>query len=150
MKLGEIFAQQQGDPIVGKEVEFRLIKTSPEGQQAYKIKGIFHILTELDRREALERATEALKAEYADKQNMPDQTTRVFEQKIWEMILCIYDPEDERKRLLDRDAMLFKKGLTIPMLNHLIQQYEKFVTDEYPELVSDQEFNDMVAEAGKK
>lgn len=150
MKLGEIFNQIEGEPVIGKEVEFRLIKTTTEGQESYKIKGIFRILTELDRRDAQKRAEEALLEEYKDNKFSITSDVRLFEQKIWELVLSIYDPEDTRKRILDKDVTLFKKGLTIPMLNHLIKQYEKFVIDEYPELITAEEYADLEEQAAKK
>lgn len=150
MKLGELFNQVQGEPVIGKTVDFRLIKTTTEGQESYKIKGIFRILTELDRRDAHRRAEESLLEEYKDSKFSITSDVRLFEEKVWELVLCLYDPEDPRKRILDKDVTLFKKGLTIPMLNYLVREYEKFSMDEYPELITAEEYADLEGQAEKK
>lgn len=148
MQLGKIFSETQGEPLIGKEVEFRLIKTMAEGQSIYKIKGVFHILTEEDRRRAITAAQDSLNAEYTNQ--YPPQDIRMIEEKIWMMAYCIYDPEDQRRRLFPNDVALFKKGITLPVLDYLVREYEKFVIDEYPEIVSADQFEDLASQAIKK
>lgn len=150
MKLGDIFNQTPGEPLIGKEITIRLLKDGVEGQETYRIKGIFRILSEMERRRIHEKAEEALKEEFKDSPVAISEETRALEHKIWQFVFCIYDPDDIRKRLFDKDVALFKKGLTTETIIQVSRAYDRYIKEEFPDELSAEELDELTAEAVKK
>ncbi len=140
MQLGNILSSSPGEPCVGKEVEFHILRQTAQGRQRYRVKAILLPVSEADRQAARRDAVSYLRTltEYAEKEGyVPPIPPAVVENETLIKFLCcaLHDADNPIAKFVDSQSYgRFRDGITVEQLVWLNRTYDKYISDEYPEI----------------
>lgn len=149
MQLGSILSNDLGVPVVGRDVEFHLLRPKGiEGKQTrVRVKATLLFVPEHDRRQAKRAAAEAIAREYGDKAVPEDE--RRNEEQIHFLAQALHDSDNLSAKFVGNSLDQFKAGLVPAVTNWLMLEYLDFIKSEYPECIDPEERRRLEAEAEK-
>jgi hypothetical protein len=158
MKLGEILSQEDNArPLVGHDVEFWIKKGNT---QRFRVKAKMYPLGEADRQQAKRDAVKYLRTLPDYKETERDGSTylppipemvRLEEEEYKRLCLILHDADDPTSKfVLNADYATFRAGVTIEQVNWLGREYDRYISEEYPELLSEKQRKELEDEARSK
>ena len=140
MQLGNILSSSPGEPCATKEVEFHLTRPTAQGRQRYRVKAVLLPVSEADRQAARRDAVTFLRTlpEYAERDGfIPPIPQSVIENEtlIKFLATALHDADNPVSKFVDAPSYgRFRDGITVEQLVWLSRTYDKFISDEYPEI----------------
>ena len=154
MNLGEILsAQDNGKALVGRPVEFQIVKK----RVRYTVKALFFPVSEAERQQSKRDAVKYLRSlpDYQKTEEgilppIPDDV-REEERQYRFLATALHNPENEDAKFIrNSDYSDFRAGVVVDQINWLGRQYDKYIQDEYPEILTDSDCKDLEDEAAGK
>lgn len=149
MQLGNILSTA-AEPVVGRVVEFRVLGTDQSGRQVSARAEALLTFVDEERREETKRfAREYLEAHdfKGSERGVPfdvlsDEEIRCF------IFAALRDKEmPDRQFCPNTDYGRFRRALIVEQVRWLKLQYDKFVEDEYPELATKKQQEELLEQA---
>jgi len=150
MQLGSVLSSDIGTPVVGRDVEFHLLRPKGlEGKQTrVRCKATLLFVPEHDRRQSKRAAAEAMRLEYGDKPVPEDEQRN--EEQIRFLAQALHDSDNLAAKFIDGNNFeQFKAGLVPAVTNWLMLEYLDLLKVEYPECIDPEERRRLEAEAEK-
>ena len=158
MKLGEILSQEDNArPLVGHDVEFWIKKGN---KQRFLVKAKMYPLGEADRQQAKRDAMKHLRTlpdyKEVDRDGVPylppiPEAVRAAEEEYKRICAILHDVDDpSAKFVLNTDYAAFRSGVIAEQINRLADEYDAYIKNEYPELMSAEQRAQLEAEAQSK
>lgn len=159
MQLGSILDGDGDEPTVGRPVEFRILKTTAKGKRRYRVKAVLYPVSEAERqqsqREALNYLRTAPGSPYRQKEDqplpeIPDMVLR--EERSYRFLAAaLYTAEDSRVKLVGaEDYEAFRQGVVLEQVQWLNGEYDDMIANEYPELITKEQREQLVRQAAGK
>ena len=158
MKLGEILSQEDNArPLVGHDVEFWIKKGNA---QRFRVKAKMYPLGEADRQQAKRDALKYLRTLPDYKETEQDgmkylppipEDVRAAEVEYKRICAILRDVDDPSTPfVLNQDYPVFRAGVIAEQIDRLAGEYDQYIKDEYPELMSDEQRRQIESEAQSK
>ncbi len=158
MKLGNLLTASPAEPIVTWPVEFHVLRQGPDGLRRIRVKAWFMPVSEADRHKAEYEAAEFLRTHPESSYRQEDNKPVVFTpmgpltaEKNYKLLSYALHDEENHRLIVDTvDYLMFRKGIVAEQASWLVEQYDKFIKQEYPEIVPPEQKNKLVDEATGK
>lgn len=138
MNLGSIL-QNPSEPVVSRVVEFHVLTMTPDGTQGRaKARAALVFVSEAQRQDALRDAAA----------NLPRGGNLEDEENYWVLMAALRDADNPVMPFVPgNDVKMLKSALIIHQVRWLIREYKRFVDDEYPELITIDQKQDLEEQA---
>lgn len=149
MQLGDIF-ESDSVPVVGREVKFHVLKSPPgEPQRQALAEAVFWFVDEPTRHESARFADEYLRNDpLYKKHGIIPEDRRTDEECYAFLIRALRDKDDPTRAFCPpNEYAAFRKALIAPVVAYLMSEYKKYVADEYPELATPEQVEELVDQA---
>lgn len=160
MTLGDILSSSGGVPMVGKDVEFHVSRLEDGVRRAYKAKAKIIVASVLEQ-EQITAETEAYlrkKPEWAErktgsisvKPQIPDEVFQCERQYKF-LAFVLRDRDHPIRRFVETDQYdQFKQAIIPQQIAWLSREYFSLVEQEYPEIMTRADLDDLIKEAEVK
>ena len=160
MTLGDILSSSVGVPIVGKVVEFHVSRLEDGVRRAFKAKALLVVASVLEQ-EQISAETEAYlrsKKEWSEKKTgplsvkppIPDEVFQAERQYKF-LAFVLRDHENPIRRFVENDQYeQFKQAIIPQQIGWLSREYFALVKQEYPEIMTKDDVEDLNKEAEGK
>lgn len=160
MTLGDILSSSVGVPIVGKVVEFHVSRLEDGIRKSFKAKARLVVASVLEQ-EQISAETEAYlrkKPEWAEKKTsalsvrppIPDEVFQAERQYKF-LAFVLRDHENPIRRFVENDQYeQFKQAIIPQQIGWLSREYFALVEQEYPEIMTKEDVEDLQTEAEGK
>lgn len=159
MQLGSILDSDGDEPTMGRPVEFRILKTTAKGKRRYRVKAILYPVSEADRqqsqREALTYLRTAPGSPYRQKEDQPlpeiPESVLREERSYRFLATALHTTEDSRVKLVGaEDYETFRQGVVLEQVLWLNREYDDMIAQEYPEVLTKEQREQLVRQAAGK
>lgn len=143
MDLGNLLKREGGVALTGRRVKFHMLSRTKDGALLeHQVEAVLLPVSEEGRLDALQEAREHCASTKRPEDFYVESDLRVLAK-------ALRDPDDHRKQfVLNADLHLLRAGLVQRSLHWLVSQYDKLLKEQYPETVSQDEF-DKATDAAK-
>ena len=145
MQLGAILDAGDGEPLVGRPVEFRIKKQTAKGPRVMRVKAVLLPVGEADRQQSKRDALTYLRttagSSYRKVEGEPEPPIPgdvLGEERSYQLLrYALHDADDPSVRLLGpADYERFRQGLTVEQVNWLGREYDALIEEQYPETLT--------------
>ena len=160
MTLGDILSSSVGVPIVGKVVEFHVSRLEDGVRKSFKAKALLVVASVLEQ-EQISAETEAYlrkRPEWSEKKTgplsvkppIPDEVFQAERQYKF-LTFVLRDHEHPIRRFVENDQYeQFKQAIIPQQIGWLSREYFALVEQEYPEIMTKEDVEDLQTEAEGK
>jgi hypothetical protein len=148
MRLGDFLRQQdQHEPAPTQPVTFKAVGKNPRGEDiTVEVSAALAFVDEERRARALNAAQVVMRQFYPAGDAPAAELGN--EQAYQLLLLALRDADDPRVQLAENADQL-KRALVKPVAERLYGEYQKFVAEEFPDVIEPEEFKGLVKEAEK-
>ena len=146
MKLSQFFSSPAALTVRGRPVRVRIIRRE-QSLTVADAEALLSFVSESDRAEAHRQADEAINARYKGRP-VPDDA-RSDERCLHVLQLALRDVDPPHGLFADTPDQL-RNALTLPAIQELWAEYQRYLAEEFPPYVDATEFGRLVEEAKKK
>lgn len=157
MTLGDILESGEGVAIVGRPVEFWVAQKA----KRFLVKGLLHPVSEAARQEAKRTALAWLRQQPEYKKRK-DETGVSYDPEIPLLVVreeaqyrflqqALRNPDDPTVLLIPNSHFAeFRDGVVVEQVNWLDREYNQLIRDEYPEIATEEQREDLEQQAAGK
>lgn len=154
MNLGEILSSQEsGKALVGRLVTFQVVRK----RIRHSVTAMFFPVGEAERQQTKRDAVKFLRT-LPDYQKDEDGTLPVIpadvlseERQYKFLAAALHNPDNpDAKFILNKDYATFREGVVVDQINWLGREYDRYIRDEYPEVLTEKDRKDLEDEATEK
>lgn len=162
MNLGTILSANPGEFCAAEPIEFHLMRQTAQGRERHRIKAVLLPVSSSDRAAARRDAMNYLRtlpewAERDDPQGSgkilpPIPATLVDEEFLLKFLRYSLHQADNplAKLVAGPDYPLFRAGLTIEQVVWMHKRYDKYIAEQYPEMIPPEAMADLESQAAGK
>lgn len=146
MQLGNILSTAS-DPVVGKPVKFRVLGEKDGRQVSAQAEAVLAFVDEDKRQEHKRLAREWLESHDYKGKSVP-MDVLVEEEYLWFVLAALKNKDDPSQQFcLNKDYATFRRAVVMEQVVWLKSRYDAFLRDEYPELATPQQQEDLLNQA---
>lgn len=162
MQLGAILDAGDDEPLLGRDVEFRIKKQTGKGQRLVRVKARLLPVGEADRQQSKRDALVYLRTAAGSPYRKPEKPKDgpeaaipadvLGEERSYQLLkYALHDADDTSVRFVGAaDYERFRQGLTVEQVNWLHREYEALIEEQYPETLTPERRRELAAQLAEQ